>query len=164
MNLMEGYNCIQRNENCLGDNRDSAYMFVIPTNAFTLGDDEFVIAYGVNHAATGKATYSNFTVTGGALNVGAVSVRNDQFADSAQNYLPGDGDVLKLYAWKIKRENQCGYEPFCVEVKYDCPQGGVPADQKMSMAARAYLEPSTLVGPTYPELVIDRFIKFTPSE
>lgn len=162
MNLMEGYNCIQRNESCLGDNRDSAYIFVIPTQAFTLGGDDFVIAYGVNHAATGKATYSSFTVTGGALNVGAVSVRNDQFSGSAQYYLQGDEDVLnKLYAWKIKRENQCSNEPFCVEVKYDCQIGGIPADQEMSVAARAYLETSTSVGPAYQELVLDRFIKFT---
>ena len=34
--------------------------------AITLGNDtnEFIIVYGVNHVATGKATYSNFAVYG----------------------------------------------------------------------------------------------------
>lgn len=163
MNLMEGYNCIQRNQNCLGDNRDSAYIFNGPTDAFTLGDNEFIIVYGVNHVATGKATYSNFTVTGGALKVGAASIRNEQFPGSAEYYLSGNRDILKLYAWKIMRTGNCGDEPYCIEIKNDCSEGGIPEDQKLGVACRAYLEKSTSVGMAYSELVLDRVIKFTPA-
>jgi len=163
-NLPEGYNCIQRNQNCLGDNRDAAYIGNNPQAKFLLGEDEFIIVYGVNHAAAGKASYSNFTVTGGDLLVGAASVRNDEFPGSAALYLPLDPNVQELYAWKITRPGQCGTEPYCLEVPYDCSAGGIPEDQGMLVACRAYLEKSTMVGATYPELVLDRVIKFTPSK
>lgn len=162
-NLMEGYNCIQQNENCLADNRDAAYVYGNPSNVFTLAEDEFVIIYGVNHVLTGKAIYSNFTVTGGVMKVGAASVRNNQFPGSAQYYLSGNGDVMKLYAWKIMRQGQCGDEPYCLEITDSCATGGVPLDQPMSVAARAYVERQTEVGAAYAELVLDRIIKFTPS-
>ncbi|MEW6366080.1 MAG: hypothetical protein AB1714_15735 [Acidobacteriota bacterium] len=162
-NLMEGYNCIQRNQDCLGDNRDAAYIGNSPQSKFLLGEDEFVIVYGVNHAAMGKASYSNFTVTGGDLLVGAASIRNDEFPGSAAYYLPHDSDVQDLYAWKIMRPGHCGNDPYCIEVEYDCSEGGIPEDQGMLVACRAYLEKSTMVGATYAELVLDRVIKFTPS-
>lgn len=47
----------------LGETRDTAYL---RTDPFKLNDDpnEFAIIYGINHAATGKATYSNMGITG----------------------------------------------------------------------------------------------------
>ena len=61
--LYEGYDAIQRGIDVLGPNRDAIYL---RTEPFILEDDpnEFVILYGVNHAVTGKATYSSCSVYG----------------------------------------------------------------------------------------------------
>jgi len=166
VDFMEGYVAIQSGQNALGDNRDTVFMingpFTSPAVPYLLEPDEFIVVYGVNHAAMGKATYSNFAVTGGVLNVGAGSVRSEEFPGSAEDYLPSDANTAKLYAWTIKRLNQCGDDPHCLEIGYECLGGGIPVDQKLRVAFRAYLERATKVGPTYPELVHDRTIKFTP--
>ena len=58
-----------------------------------------------------------------------------------------------LYAYLITRTDST--EPFTVVV----PQGpyleGIPLDEEMWIGWRAYMEPETNVGPTYPELVYD---------
>ncbi len=61
--LLEGYDAIQEGIDALGENRDTA---TSAADQFTLGDDprEFVIVYGVNHAAFGKVTYNNFSIYG----------------------------------------------------------------------------------------------------
>jgi hypothetical protein len=61
--IFEGYDAIQRGVDALGDTRDTIYL---NTSSTVLGDrpGEAIIVYGVNHAATGKATYSNFGVYG----------------------------------------------------------------------------------------------------
>jgi hypothetical protein len=97
------------------------------------------------------------------MKVGAASIRNSEFPGSAEYYLSGDGDILKLYAWKIMRKDHCSDEPYCLEIKSGCSDGGIPLDEVLGVASRAYVEKSTAVGAAYPELVLDRIIKFTPS-
>jgi hypothetical protein len=166
VDFIEGYTAIQTGQNALGDNRDTVFMIngplTSPAIPYLLEADEFIVVYGVNHAATGKATYSNFAVTGGDLNIGAGAVRSEDFPGSAEYYLPASADTSQLYAWKIKRDGRCDDEPYCLGIKYECSEGGIPADQKLRVAFRAYLERETKVGPAYPELVHDRTIKFTP--
>ena len=91
---------------------------------FVLGDDDMVIAYGVNHAATGLAIYSNFSVYServlnpcNALNIlnyvfgcgdplwnGVVGMRDKEFAGSAAQYLGADDPMAPyLYAVKVLR-------------------------------------------------------------
>jgi len=171
VDFMEGYSALQANENALGDNRDTVFLvngpFTSPDVPYLLGEDEFIVVYGVNHAATGKATYSNFAVTGGKLNVGAGSVRSEFFPGSAEDYLPHSTITPKLYAWTIRRQ-QTGpgaggpLAIHCLEIGSDCEQAGIPVDEPLRVVFRAYLEKATRVGPAYPELVHDRTIKFTP--
>ena len=60
---------IQEEKNWFGPGRDAMNS---RTPEFTLADDpdDFVIAHGVNHAATGKAAYANISVHGMVLNNG----------------------------------------------------------------------------------------------
>ena len=94
----KGSDAIQRGINAVGPTNDACYLWTgnqtisSPTPPFfntsqyypflrdpaiTLGNnsDEFIIVYGVNHVATGKATYSNFAVYGADLwnGVGAIT-------------------------------------------------------------------------------------------
>ncbi|HMZ31396.1 MAG TPA: hypothetical protein PLY13_02760 [Methanoregulaceae archaeon] len=90
---------------------------------FTLGNDDMVVVYGVNHAATGLATYSNFGVYGDWITSscednpwqyvfgcgdrswnGVASMTNHEFTGSAEEYLPGDPMAPYLYAVKVLRQ------------------------------------------------------------
>jgi len=159
--LPDGFDAIQRGINGLGENRDTTYLRTDPL--FTLSEDpnDFLIVYGVNHEATGKATYSNFNVYGADLLIGVAGEHSRDLWGSAQEFIPGDPNVNYLYVWKVARH--CNGEAHCIEVPIgDCP--GVALDEQMFVAFRAYLEKVTRVGPTYPEIVYDRAIKFSPSQ
>ena len=159
--LTEGFDAIQRGINGLGENRDTTYLKADPL--FTLSEDpnDFLIVYGVNHEATGKATYANFTVYGADLLIGVASAHSRDFWGSAQDYISGQPETNYLYAWKVARH--CNGEAHCTEVPIgDCP--GLALDEQIFVVFRAYLERGTKVGPAYPEIVYDRAIKFSLSQ
>ena len=52
---------LQRHLDVLGATRDTNYLATYPYFMLRDGEDEFVIVYGVNHQATGKATYASFS-------------------------------------------------------------------------------------------------------
>jgi hypothetical protein len=106
---------------------------------FKLGRHGRVVVYGVNHAATGLATYSNFGVYGDwRINTcehpmpsyvygcgdyiwnGVASMTNHDFSGSAKRYLPHDPLARYLYAVTVvrsKRECPGGRDdPYCVKV------------------------------------------------
>ena len=152
----EGYECIETYINCRGDNRDTRYF---TTDIFQFKDDDFIIVYGINHEATGKVSYSNFTVTAMKEMVGVDSVASPEMVGSAAKYLPNHPRVDKLFAWKIARH--CNNdEPHCMALPVACP--GVPIDGYVSVTFRTYLEPQTKTGPIFDELVADRAIRFRP--
>ncbi|MDD3718120.1 MAG: hypothetical protein PHP28_05590 [Actinomycetota bacterium] len=157
--LLEGYDAIQRGIDVLGENRDTGYLW---TDQFTLGDDpeEFVIVYGVNHAAFGKATYSNVSIYGFDIKNGVAGVENTSLAGTADEYLPGNPNAKYLYVWKIARD--AGGDPDCLAVPTWPGAYGIPLDANCYIAFRAYLEQETRVGPYWFELFYDRAIKFDP--
>lgn len=116
-----------------GEASDTPYlhsaMHGIPAN-FTLKNDEMVIVYGVNHQATGLATYSNFSVYGenilqqegsniylfghndpiwcgvagmGSKDSGDPLHGNHHFTGSARQFLPDDPNADYLYAVRVVR-------------------------------------------------------------
>jgi len=156
--LPEGYVAIQEVIDVLGETRDTVYL---RTDSFKLKDDpnEFVIVYGVNHAATGKATYSNLGVYGVTAMNGIGGVSNHDLAGTAEEYLTGHPQAKYLYVWKVAR-HALG-DPNIVEVPYGVKANGIDLDQEGFIGWRAYLEPETKVGPIWHELVFDRGIKFS---
>jgi len=175
VNFYTGYNCIENGDMCQGDNRDTPYIgFGIdpvtknPAQELRLGPDDFYIAYGVNHQKTNKATYSNVSVLGWTKKFSPVVFSNDEMPGSAQYYLLGSSidsaTQDKLYALKVSRPGGCGGDyTYCREVKYDC-EDGIAEDDPITLVSRAYLEPETMVGADYGEIIIDRVIKFTKTE
>jgi hypothetical protein len=155
--LPESYDAVQRELYVAGESRDTVYL---RSDTFTLGDnpDEFAIAYGVNHAASGKATYSNCSFYGEVGWNGVAGIYSTEYAGSAEEYLPGNPLAKYLYVCKFARS--CGSEKNCVSVPTGPKAHGVGLDEPAFIGFRAYMEPATKVGPAYTELLYDRVIKF----
>ncbi len=156
--LPESYDAVQRGLYVAGESRDTVYL---RSDTFTLGDnpDEFIIVYGVNHAASGKATYSNCSFYGETGWNGVAGIYSTEYAGSAEQYLPGNPLAKYLYVCKFARS--CGPEKTCVVVPTGPKAHGVGLDEPAFVAIRAYLEPATRVGPAYTDLLYDRAIKFS---
>ncbi len=165
----EGYDLIQRGIELCGDSRDAFYVGAglpeyDPINKITLADNEFLIIYGANHVATGKATYMNTNVYASEdakLTLGGVDDR--KFSDSARPYLPaGDPAADLMYAYKISRN--CGGETNCLQlsVPEGCTRLALDSSTLLGIFTRIYLEPATEIGPAMPEILYDRIIKFSP--
>jgi hypothetical protein len=165
----EGYDYIQRGADPWGDSRDNLFLTAgyVPefgsTEEITLADDEFLMVYGVNHVATGKASYHSFNVY--SSNVGKVpigSVEDPAFSGSATPYLFDDPAAAKLmYAFKVSRN--CGQDPNCVTLHIDnCSKVTIGPNTVLGLFFRMYLEPATKVGAAMPEILYDRVMKFSP--
>ncbi len=165
----EGYDLIQRGiEQCI-DTRDAFYIGAgLPEydaiNRITLAEDEFLMIYGVNHVATGKATYMNtnfYASEEAKLTLGAIDDR--VFPDTADLFLPaGDPAADVMYAYKISRN--CGGAANCLQlsVPQGCTRLTLDSGTLLGVFTRIYLEPATRIGPAMPEILYDRVIKFSP--
>jgi len=159
--LTESYDAVQTETYVAGESRDTVYL---RCDTLTLGNDpnEFVIVYGVNHAASGKATYSNCNFYGEAGWNGVVGIYSTGYTGSAEPYLPGNPLAKYLYVCKFARS--CGSEKTCVAVPTGPKAHGVALDEPAFIGFRAYMEPATRVGPANTELLYDRVIKFNPHQ
>ena len=120
--LEESFPAMQRGVDVLGESRDTIYLRTEET--FNLGEDDFLVVYGTNHEATGKATYANFTVYDPCKACGIAGESTRRLAGSALDYVGGSNSdvphVDQLYAWKVARD--CGGDPRCTTV----PAGTCP--------------------------------------
>jgi len=180
-----GNDAIQRGIDGVGPDNDACYLwtsnrtFDLPTPPFpnlslynnlilhpaiTLGNDtnEFIIVYGVNHVATGKATYTNIVPYGAEGWNGVGAIHDADFNGTAEEYLPDNPNAKYLYVYKIAR-NRNG-DPHCFEVPTGPGAYGIGLDQPLFIAWRIYLEKATKTGPSYSEIVYDRAIKFSPKK
>ena len=174
--LPEGFTATQSKINTIGDNRDAAYFSTVEVDAWTKTDDcrrdaaftlpdspdDFVIIYGVNHEATGKATYSNCVVYGLQYLNGVTGVDSRTYQGSADDYIAGHPKTQYLYAWKIARKSYGDLH--CLEVPVGPQRYGISLDDKLMLFFRAYLEKATKAGPAHNELVMDRVIIFSPKK
>jgi hypothetical protein len=176
---------IQRGIDALGPDNDACYLWTSnltpysPTPSFpdlskyydfqphptvTLGNNtnEFIIVYGVNHVATGKATYSSATIYGAEGWNGVGTIHDANFNGTAKDYLPDNPNAKYLYVYKIARN--CDGDLNCFEVPTGPGAYGIALDQPLMFFWRMYLEKATKTGPSYSEIVYDRAIKFDPKE
>jgi len=142
----------------------SQYYDFLRNPAVTLGNDpnEFMIIYGINHVATGKATYQNFVPYGADVWNGVGMITDLEFNGTADEYLPDNPNAKYLYVYKIARN--CSGDPYCYEVPYNAKGYGIELDQPIMIGFRSYLEKATKTGPSYSEILYDRAIKFDPKE
>ena len=155
----EGLTAYFNDTNALGDNRDAMYLM---TRDFSFtSDDDFVLVYGVNHTAAGKALYSNAVLYARPMFNGVCSVYDKLFAGSADEYLGSCDSADKYYVYKIARKQLDKYTAL-VDYSTGNEKGrfyGVDNDMPVLMAFRAYLE-DTGTGASYYEIVYDRTIVF----
>ena len=177
---------LQRRVQVLGAGRDSNYLATYPNFMLREGVDEYVIAYGVNHQATGKVTYSSVSIYADQdrfIGPKDGTFFSPDFAGSAERYLPGDPAAQYLYAIKVARHCDEADKPYCMEVRqpdfkdkngvaYDCELGDFLTgenvhtwtldEQEMFFLFRSYVEPKTNVSPDDNELLYDQAIYFGP--
>lgn len=175
-----------------GESSDTPYLRtsrngVDPEN-FTLGKNEMVVVYGVNHTATGFATYSSFGIYGewqtnvnsvpfyfiGANDLiwnGVSGMTNHDFTGSAAYYLPGDPMAPYLYAARVVRGPVPPGDKYCVSVPepteawWVTPNvpgtgDGIGLNQPLMVGYRAYVNPVSKAGPAYSDIIPDRAIWF----
>jgi hypothetical protein len=153
--------CLAQLTNCLGDISDTTYSGGPlaaarggPPTRLSADPHDFYVAFGVNHEATGKATYANVVVQNQARQAGVAAFTSRQMLGSAQAYLPDHPDAAKLFAVKITRD--CTGQLFCLEVPVGFP--GVDIDSDQLFVFRAYLEPGRSVSSAPEELVTERVL------
>ncbi|MBX2799843.1 MAG: hypothetical protein KTR31_19345 [Myxococcales bacterium] len=150
------YDCFDK-ISCLGESADAYYAdvpaFLMPNENF------FMVVYGVDHQASGHASYASFAVEQLDNRFGVLSVDSTAYPGTAAAWgVKADG----LYAWTLARD--CD-DPLhagkpCSEIATGCP--GVRPLGQMAVRFRAYLDPSTGTEPLGAELVRDRAMLFVP--
>lgn len=140
----------------------SQYYGYLQNPSIALDNDinEFIIVYGVNHVAAGKAMYQNIGIFGAEAWNGVGAVTDQDFNGTAEAYLPGNPDAKYLYVYKIARHSNA--DPHCFEVPYGPGGYGIDQGQPLFIGWRLYLEKATKTGPSYSEILYDRAIKFSP--
>ncbi len=167
--INDGYDYIQREQNTWGDTRDAFYLAAgyLPTlssdinKEMTLGDNDFLMVYGIMHRLTGKATYSNINLYVPNKQFAIASIFDDDFVN-ATNYLPNNPAAKLMYTLKIARK--CNGESGCLEVRApdNCTTVTFNSSTQIGLIFRSYLEPGTNVGPAATEMLYDRVVKFSP--
>lgn len=155
---------------CGGDVRDAAYMsdynasYNLPHDAST-----FLLVVGVNHNATGMATYSNVVVEAAPANGGVFNFSCDalvgadsrRFGGTAQPFARRDTD--KLFAVHVSRDCKALAATAGPMATFRCLQvdcQGVRHCDTLRVVTRAYLEVATTTGPKYSELVWPRVVEY----
>ncbi|MCQ8893621.1 MAG: PEGA domain-containing protein [Methanolinea sp.] len=156
--VLEGYDSLQRETDSLGDNRDALYL---RNGDYLLAMDDFIIVYGVNHRASGKAIYTNVALYGTKALNGVVAVTDAEYEGTALSYLPGDPNAGLFYVWKFARN--CNGEEGCTEVPTCCGGLGIPPDIPVRIGFRSYIEKETGIGPSFNEILYDGVIHFSPA-
>lgn len=148
------------------------------TDAIYLGSDNFslptgafLVAYGAEHRATGKATYSGVAVYADPIAaVGLASVQSPELQGSARDYINDQPDADRFYVWTFTRGLSSGShvtqlmtagdpDKYC-QTNFDLDE---PVDLNIvRILVRAYLEPTTNTRPAESELILDRLLMFTP--
>ena len=140
----------------------SVYYDFLRHPPITLGNDtnEFIIVYGVNHVATGKATYQNFVPYGADVWNGVGMITDVDFNGTAEEYLPDNPNAKYLYAYKLARN--CNGDPTAMRFPTVREAMAYAWISRFLIGWRLYLEKATKTGPSYSEIVYDRAIKFSP--
>jgi hypothetical protein len=136
---------------CAGDTRDAAYMGSGPEGAYDLGPQDYLAVVGVNHLASGMASYMNVAVTDRTNYEGVGALMHSQVAGSAARFITGPESE---YFFAVKIGRSCPPDDaYCLELPADRPLA-----DGVTLAIRAYLNPLTEVGSDYGDLVLSRAI------
>ena len=154
-------------------NYDARYL---GTPNFVLPDGSFIVAYGPDHLATGKASYASVAVYADEAAALFLDTKNHlELQGSARDFIADQQNADQFYAWTFSRAGNGGPRGAHVTVLaptntiYCESVGTLPdgsyRDVDMSTVRlfyRAYAEPATRTRPALSELLLDRLLLFTP--
>jgi hypothetical protein len=157
---LESYIAIQEGLDALGDNHDCLYVY---SNDFEFGEDDIVIAYGVDHSQTGQAVYNNVIIYGKEYFDGFGGITNTAMAKSARQYISDTVVADKLFAYSFSR-HPIPDNPYVFLVPADTANNlsGINVGDAALMCNRLYVNSVTKIGPDPLEVIIDRFILLRP--
>jgi hypothetical protein len=156
--IPEGYEAIETRFNARGETRDALYL---RTPAFQFQEDDIIVAFGVNHARTGKAVYCNVGIYGVLAKNGLGGVNNLEFQGTAQGFLADSMLADSFYVWKFAR-TAVDAQTFVIPPDSNHDYSGIDYGALAVMVFRSYVEPATKVGPAASEIIMDQAILFRP--
>ena len=155
--VIEPESCIAASSECLGDNSDTTYA-VGPIavargdGELTLGANDALWVYGVNHAAVGKAIYNSVGVYTKSGRTGVLSFDSARMPGTAEAFLPDHPDAAALWVQQIRRD--CTGQDHCIELATGFP--GVPLDESLFLIFRSYVNPGLTVSPDHGEILTEK--------
>jgi len=150
--VLDGFQCLRENTDCLGDNRDTNYLEFWDEQ---FNENDVYVVLGPNSVETSKCTYTNMGLY--AFNPDRettnLTIDNRQLIGSGKDF-GVDTDLVFAYSVQMS----CDAQPFCLEVGKE-----IPVDRKWLLAFRTYMEPATATAPRISELILPRVLKFSKS-
>ena len=158
--LVEGYEALQKRLDVLGETRDALY---IRTDAFSFNEDDIVVVYGVNHTKTGKAVYTNVSCYHDTLFAGYGGIKNKQMEKTAREYFQDTLTADYFFTYKFARHT-IGGDSHVYVVPSDTFNNmlGINPGRTAFMGFRAYIDTTTLVGPSATEVIMSRAMVLRP--
>ena len=174
------YDCIPAGTLCNGDNPDALYMHDIQGWNLSPDSKDKMLVVGVDHVATGKATYISESIVDHQHDVGVAAAADapgsappgiatqstmlvgsalqmDGITDSSD---PRYGDYSKLYALTIGYD--CTGEIVCLTIPiYDGTNAGIVPGDTIDLTGRSYVDPVTLTRPSTSEIIDHRVFLLT---
>ena len=161
-----GYECIDYDKNCLGDNRDAQYWIMnnsLSDNYFHIDNQSIFIIVGINHHNLNMTLYSNIVLYE-IEPIGPVpgpSINNFEYNNSTQILPINNGDINQKYienmfVIQLARPINCisGLPGFCLN------QHQWGNDLKTTFAARDYLNPMSKTRPNHLEIITPIILQF----
>jgi hypothetical protein len=149
--------CIDSGQSCTGDIRDR-FVGISPYFQLPLAQD-FLVAFGVNHERTGRASYSSVSIQTIDKQRGIASATSRDMVGSARPLLDHP-QVDDLFVVVFARDCGPHSDLVCIEVPWECPGG--PGSELLKITGRAYLDPATGAAPAEEELLLDKVMLVFP--
>lgn len=171
------YVCMTSGSSCYGDNPDAVYTHDVAKWRPTLQDKVLIV--GIDHVATGKATYINQAISDHEHQVGVagasdvLGVPDSLLQGSALKMAriteptdPRYATYSKLYALTIGYN--CTGEAVCLKIPVlqtnsdgSIKVVGIQKGDSIDITARTYADPATLTRPSTDEIIQHRVFKLT---
>jgi hypothetical protein len=159
----DNFHCIWTADPCALDNSDAIYLQDALNYTPSSQNDQLLIV-GVNHAATGKATYISDSVVNYANDAGVVAASSLDILNGSALIMAGITSTSdpryptysQLYAYTISYN--CAGQLVCMQIPVPTESNplGIPFGSPFKVTSRTYLDPATATRPASSQLIFER--------
>jgi hypothetical protein len=159
----DNFHCIWTADPCALDNSDAIYLQDALNYTPSSQNDQLLIV-GVNHAATGKATYISDSVVNYANDAGVVAASSLDLLNGSALTMAGITSTSdpryptysQLYAYTISYN--CAGQLVCMQIPVPTETNplGIPFGSPFKVTSRTYLDPATATRPASDQLIFER--------